>query len=218
MKTDYWAKLEPNTCYHIYNRAVGNDNLFLKNEHYHYFLGRWEEYIIPYFSTYAYCLMPNHFHFLAKAKPLTPDILALIEKIPSQKASAFLRGEVDTNTFYTSQFKAMFNSYSGAFNKEQDRHGSLFQAKFKRIVIRDEVHFIDKLQYVHHNVIHHGFGIHYYDWPYSSYGIYIEQQPHWLAMAPVLQLFQDENNPFGIKNFVASHEEYKRNFRGDDGF
>ena len=89
--------------------------------------------------------MPNHFHFLAKAKPLTPDILALIEKIPSQKASAFLRGEVDTNTFYTSQFKAMFNSYSGAFNKEQDRHGSLFQAKFKRIVIRDEVHFIDKL-------------------------------------------------------------------------
>lgn len=108
MKINYWAKLEPGVCYHIYNRAVGNEKLFLSSDHYAYFLDKWQTYITPYFSTYAYCLMPNHFHFLAKAKPLNEGVLVAIRNNPSRKADQFLKEETDSNTFYASQFKAMF--------------------------------------------------------------------------------------------------------------
>ncbi|MCF6359136.1 MAG: transposase [Cyclobacteriaceae bacterium] len=61
-------KMDVNTYYHIYNRANGNENLFRSDENYEYFLKKWGEYISDIADTYAYCLMPNHFHFLIKTK------------------------------------------------------------------------------------------------------------------------------------------------------
>jgi len=54
--------LEVEKCYHIYNHAVGNENLFRCDENYRYFLKKYAEHISPIADTFAYCLMPNHFH------------------------------------------------------------------------------------------------------------------------------------------------------------
>jgi putative transposase len=206
MAINYHAKLESGNCYHIYNRAVGTDNLFMKPKHFDYFIERWKKYISPYFFTYAYCLMPNHFHFLAKTKPMTPKLIELIKSNPTRKAQRLLNGEASENDFYTSLFKAMFNSYSKGFNNDQDRHGSLFQAKFKRTLIKDENHFLEMLQYIHHNPIHHKFCENYEDWDYSSYHHYFSEEKDYLAKKVVLDTFGS------LDEFVKSHFLYKKEF------
>jgi hypothetical protein len=59
---------EPDRYYHIYNHANGNENLFVEGDNYKWFLRQYHTYISPIADTYAYCLMPNHFHFLIKLK------------------------------------------------------------------------------------------------------------------------------------------------------
>ena len=74
MAVNYWEKLEAGVTYHIYNRSVGNDNLFFQEGNYSYFIEKWKEYL-PYLDVYAYCLMPNHFHFLAQVKSMEVEAL-----------------------------------------------------------------------------------------------------------------------------------------------
>ena len=58
----------PDTVYHIYNHANGRDNLFAESENYRYFLELYGKHIGPIAETYAFCLMPNHFHFLLRTR------------------------------------------------------------------------------------------------------------------------------------------------------
>lgn len=60
--------LNPGCIYHIYNRAIGSEKLFLNNENYSFFLKRYRHFISPVADTFCYCLMPNHFHFLVRIK------------------------------------------------------------------------------------------------------------------------------------------------------
>ena len=60
--------LQSDCFYHIYNRANGNELIFLKNENYRFFLQQYKKYILPIADTFCYCLMPNHFHFLVRIK------------------------------------------------------------------------------------------------------------------------------------------------------
>ena len=55
-------------CYHIYNYANGNENLFREQKNYEYFLEKYKQHINPIAETIAWCLMPNHFHLLVKIK------------------------------------------------------------------------------------------------------------------------------------------------------
>ncbi len=60
--------MQPERFYHVYNHANGEENLFRQEENYHYFLKLWTKYIEPIADTFAYCLMPNHFHSLIRIK------------------------------------------------------------------------------------------------------------------------------------------------------
>lgn len=59
---------EPNTVYHIYNQGNGDDNIFREKDNYYYFLKRYAYYIYPIAKTYAFCLLPNHFHIMAEIR------------------------------------------------------------------------------------------------------------------------------------------------------
>ena len=54
--------------YHIYNRGNNRENLFVQARNYPYFLRLYAKYILPVAETFAYCLMPNHFHFLIRTR------------------------------------------------------------------------------------------------------------------------------------------------------
>ncbi len=60
--------LEADKYYHIFNHAVGTENLFDGNTDYICFLDKFKKYVNPFCEALAYCLLPNHFHFVICVK------------------------------------------------------------------------------------------------------------------------------------------------------
>lgn len=60
--------IETEYFYHIYNRGVNGEIIFKNNDNYTYFLSKVKKYLTPVSDIYAYCLLPNHFHFLIRIK------------------------------------------------------------------------------------------------------------------------------------------------------
>jgi len=60
--------LTPDTSYHIFNHANGFENVFRKEENFYFFLEKYRLYVSPIAETYAYCLMPNHFHLVVRIR------------------------------------------------------------------------------------------------------------------------------------------------------
>ena len=75
-KTDYYIPLYKDNVYHIYNRGNGKEKIFYKNENYLYFLNHYEKYVSEFADTFAFCLLPNHFHMLIKVKCNDPETIA----------------------------------------------------------------------------------------------------------------------------------------------
>lgn len=153
MKTD--------TFYHIYNRANGKENLFRSNENYRFFLRQWAKYTTPIANTNAYCLMPNHFHFLVRTKSEKK-----LEQLPTTKKHP--TGFKNLSGVMAQHFSNLFNSYSKAYNKMYERNGSLFQRPFKSKEILSDSYLTRVIIYIHHNPVHHGFTDDINNWKHSS--------------------------------------------------
>ena len=55
--------------YHVYNRGANRAAIFLERDNYFFFLRRFREKVpAEHVTTLAYCLMPNHYHFLVQLK------------------------------------------------------------------------------------------------------------------------------------------------------
>lgn len=67
---DISQKLLPNHYFHLFNRGINGQKIFFNEGNYTYFLKKYAEKMKVYLDTYAYCLLPNHFHFLVKIKPI----------------------------------------------------------------------------------------------------------------------------------------------------
>ena len=209
-KKNYWQKFHENVHYHIYNRSINRVNLFQKDKNYYYFLKKWELLIHPFFETKAYCLMPNHFHFLVSVKPMNDEIRDIIKGQLTSKSRKLLNEEIGYNEFLEDQFKRLFSSYALAFNKQEGRRGSLFQKRFKRVSLNTESRLWHTLAYVHHNPIHHKFVKNYQDWKFSSYTIFLSHEPTIVARDKVLDWF-DEDKKEARLAFVNYHQSFKTN-------
>ena len=192
--------MQPATFYHIYNHANGFENLFKSDENFRYFLRQWAKYFEPVASTYAYCLMPNHIHFLIKTKN-EEDVLELVRlKKPTLQGFQTLGG-LSYSKAITLQFSHLFNGYSQAFNKMYERKGSLFVPNFKRKEITSDTYLTTVVSYIHRNPVHHGFCTHYEDWAHSSYPTYLQQKPTKLQRDYILQWFN------GKDDFIQFHKD-----------
>ena len=59
--------------YHIYNRGAGKERLFFNPNNYEYLLKLVQRYYRKYgIAIIAYCLMPNHYHFLLRQETEEP--------------------------------------------------------------------------------------------------------------------------------------------------
>jgi len=54
--------------YHIYNRSVADNLLFIEEKNYHFFLSKIKKYLLVTADVLAYCLMPNHYHLIVQLK------------------------------------------------------------------------------------------------------------------------------------------------------
>ena len=92
--------LVPGVLFHIYNRGNNRERLFRKRENYRFFLERYRHYLADQVDTYAYCLMPTHFHFLIGVKGTSTLVETDTGKLtPLEKA-----------------FRDFFISYAKSFN------------------------------------------------------------------------------------------------------
>lgn len=151
-----FEQLEHGRFYHIYNHGVGGRNVFGNPDNYEYFLGLYDKYISSVADTYAWVLMPNHFHFLIKTNLLHltgfPNLSGVIKIKPLHQ-----------------HFSNLFNAYSKAFNKYHQTRGALFERPFRRKLIDNDEFLKRVVVYIHNNPVHHGFCSHPLEYPWSSY-------------------------------------------------
>jgi len=160
--------MEPSQCYHIFNHANGTENIFREEENYRFFLQQYEKYLGGLVDTFAYCLMPNHFHIMIKVKSDLPGFQNLAGLSPHHQTKM---GHASNNPV-TKAFSDFFNSYSKSFNKRYQRRGSLFVEHFKRNPILDERQWQETFLYILLNPIKHGFVKDLNHWKWSSWNAY----------------------------------------------
>ena len=184
--------LAPDKYYPIFNHANGKEDLFVNDGNYHFFLKRYVNFIDPIADTFAYCLMPNHFHFAIRIKSEEE-----IERIQFLKRSKLLKN----SKYISKQFSNLFSSYTQAFNKQQNRMGSLFIPSFKRKCIDSDAYFSKIIHYVHYNLVHHGFVEGVGDWKHSSFEAILSKKASRINREEVLSWFG------GVDGFLKLHQK-----------
>ena len=203
------APLLPYHFYHIYTHAVGKDNLFLKAENYHYFLQQYAKYIHPIAETHAYCLMPNHIHFCIEIRsPKELETAYQRQQLGKKnlKNSKPFEGWLALNTsqqekWLIQQFSHLFNGYTQAFNRQNNRRGNLFMTSFKRKSVANQDYLCKLIRYIHQNPVLHGFVKNVEDWQFSSFNTILSPKPSMINRVAVLKIFGD------IDGFVQIHQE-----------
>ena len=128
---------------HFYNRVVHNELLFREDKDYIQFLLSFKKSIeeIP-SSVYAYCLMPNHFHFLLKQNSTIP-----LYKI----------------------FNKTLSSYVQKYNIKYSRKGSIFAHPLQSKLMVDDEQIITLCKYIHLNPVKAGLVNEPEEWKFSNY-------------------------------------------------
>lgn len=194
--------LQPSTYYHLYNRANGWEKIFLSEENYRFFLEKYQLYVSPYVYTYCYCLMPNHFHFLIQVKE-EDEVLRALQNLQgfagpaSKKNLEGLRAEA----ILSQQLSKFFNSYAKAFNKQQNRRGSLFMKNFKRKIINDQLYFKNLVHYIHYNPVEAKLCSKPENWKHSSYYKILQNDSNLIDRDKILDWFNND-----IEEFKSFHQ------------
>lgn len=202
--------LQPHTVYHIFNHANGFENVFCETENYRYFMEKYRLYINPIAETYAWCLMPNHFHFVIRIrKRNTIEELIFNSKSNTSistfpKVQNFGEGKIisdsDIEKYLSKQFAKFFSCYTQSFNKMYKRMGSLFIKNFKRQPIENKQHFLNTVIYTHRNPIHHGFCNGFNEWSYSSYFDFVNGDDSLVQVEKLMKIFG------GLESFKEQHQ------------
>jgi len=177
-----FVPFEENKFYHVFNHANGKDNLFRNDENYSFFLKKYAEYLFPFVDTFAYCLMPNHFHLLIKVRDKSELISDNIDK------------NKEMTYWVSNAFQRFFTSYSKSYNKVFERKGNLLMHKVKRKEVMDKNQFIATLNYIHFNPVNHNFVTEIEDWQFSSYNSYFYNKPTKLNREYVFDCIKPESN------------------------
>jgi len=149
----------PNEIYHIYNQGNNKHPIFFTRENYLYFLKNFRNKIAVNTDVLAYCLMPNHFHFLVHTT----------EKSISKKQI----GAIEI-TELKNGFRLLESGYAQAINKQENRSGSLFRQKTKVKLVENtnKYYLFDVFNYIHQNPLRAGLVERMEDWEFSSYRDY----------------------------------------------
>lgn len=203
------------SCYHIYNRGVEKREIFLDEQDYKVFLGYMKFYLEKpvlqglalqgaggktvspskvlknyhdQIELLAYCLMPNHFHFL-------------IKQSTDRGIAEFMQSLVLKYVMY--------------FNKKYKRVGGLFQGRYKTVLIDNEDQFVYISKYIHRNpidILPAGPGpAGLAEYEYSSYGNYLGLfRQSWVGTEGILSFFSKIDSRKTYQAFVEETGDISR--------
>jgi REP element-mobilizing transposase RayT len=141
--------------YHVYNRS--NKTVFHTDENYEFFIKKIDKYISPYADFLAWCLLPNHFHFLIVPNASGVEYIDEKHRNQTQKLAKYIG--------------VVLSSYSQAINNQENRKGSLFAHRTiaKVLNLQDNRYLENCFAYIHQNPCTAGLVNDMKDWRYSSY-------------------------------------------------
>jgi len=119
----------PGVLHHIMIRGIERRKIFLNNKDREDFLERLSK-LLPETKTacYAWVFIPNHAHFLFQT-----DLVPL-----------------------ATLMRRILTGYAVGFNRRHNRHGQLFQNRYKSIVCQEDVYLKELVRYIHLNPIRAG--------------------------------------------------------------
>ncbi len=200
--------------YHIYNRGANKEKVFWDDQDYQVFID-----ILAYYLTFplgkslsiikgienrisknnkvrnlfeqpsmistaklcAYCLIPNHFHFILKQE---------IDPTKENCISNLMRRVTIAYAMYTKE--------------KYDRSGTLFQGKFKNVLVNSDAQLQQLSKYIHRNPLEILGSEPLQNYKYSSYRYFIgiEPPPDWININAILAFFSKTNTYLTYKKFV----------------
>jgi len=169
--------------------------MFVSDKNYAYFIRQFDKYLSEFIKIYAYNLLGNHFHFIIKINDLS-DLTTF------KKLSNLQNTQKSTHDIISHQFKKFFQSYAMAFNKQQNRLGTLFQTPFKRVYIENDNYLRELICYIHTNAQNHHLVDDFKKWKWTSYQHMISQNKNKLLKEEVIDLFED------VQKFINDHHKY----------
>ena len=194
-------KFVENGYYHLYNRGVEKRDIFSDKQDYAVFLSLLKKYLSclgsdPHPLAYelnllAFCLMPNHFHLLVKQH---------------------------TRDGITKLIRAVCTNYVTYFNNKYERVGTLFQGKYKAILVETDAYLLHLSRYIHLNP-YPGSDPRMYN--YSSYSYYLgTKNSDWLKSTEILDYFKRPNatsnqDYFTYESFVEDYKLDSNSFLGE---
>lgn len=143
--------------YHIYNRGNNRQKIFLEEKNYDHFLKMFQKFVFPRCGLLAWCLMPNHFHFLVYT---------------TEPSCATLDRANLSVQYLTEGIRLALSTYTKGMNSLYNRTGNLFQQKTKAKILEDERYPLTVFNYIHYNPVMASLAKEAKDWPYSSYHEY----------------------------------------------
>lgn len=147
--------LEANRIYHIYNQGNRKQPVFYKRDHYIRFLKFVRKYISPNCTILAYCLMPNHYHFLIQTTE---------KSIAPKKVGNIISSELSNG------FRMLQSTFAQVINTERAETGSLFKQKAQAKEINEEdLNLIHVFNYIHQNPVAASLVKEISEWEFSSY-------------------------------------------------
>jgi putative transposase len=141
--------------YHFYNRGNNRQAVFFERDNYLYFLRGIKKYLREYMDILVYCLMPTHYHILARVHPQTSEVLNTSEVSVSKDISLAMQ-----------KFGI---SYTKAINKRFERVGALFQGQFRCKPVQHYNQLLNLCVYIHANPVKDGLVSLPEDWEFSNY-------------------------------------------------
>ena len=187
--------------YHIYNKGVAKQTVFLNNEDFSIFLYYLSSYLLPsekvlqrypdtplriYSKNLAdelellsYCLMPNHFNLILKSK--------FKDSIPKL-------------------MKQLSNAYTFYFNSKYQSRGQVFEGVYKCIEINSE-QLIHLVRFIHLNPLNAFLVDNPKNYQWSSHSEYLQRLPNLCNIEFVLSSFPSLKQ---WEQFILDQKDYTK--------
>ena len=152
----------PGGCYHLMNRGNDRRTIFHGAGDYHEFMHLIDEAheLVP-LPILALCLMPNHFHVVARPERV---------------------GDVSR------WMKWLLTTHASRFHWRNATTGHVWQGRFKSFPVEPGLHLLAVMRYVDRNPVRANLIRRSIDWPWSSAAVRLHAGPAaWLAPLPDYQ-------------------------------
>ncbi len=181
--------IEGGQFYHIYKKSSIPGPLFFTPTNYQFFLRKMDGIIGDMVDMMAFCLLPDHFHLLFRAR----EVIMIKEE--------YVDHPVEIGHFISESLRKIFAVYSANITKQEGFVDPILDNNFSRVILSDDESIRQLIRYIHFNPQLHAQTDTFQSYPYSSYPILSGKSKTMVDRDTVFSLFGDQ------ASFINAHEQ-----------